>query len=146
MMSYALIIHNSLFIYQLALFNPGIFPSSAISRKAILEMPKYRTYPFGRPLIWQRFFNLTLEEFFGSSSNAFQSPAFLSSLRFSAYWATILSLFFCLAVTDVFAMLFSKFQILKFQIPIIPVGIWNLYIVIYFLISLKGIPNSFNNS
>src|SRR5260221_9859879 len=70
-------------------------------------------YPLGRPEIWQRFFKRTLEEFFGNSSKAFQSPAFFSTSRLAAYCATIFSLFLCLAFTDVFAIIVFKFQILK---------------------------------
>src|SRR5688572_14658961 len=82
-----------------------------MSRIAILDMPKYRIYPFGRPVIWQRFFKRTFEEFFGSSSKAFQSPAFLSSSRFAANWATIFSLLRCLAFIDVLAIIVYPFLV-----------------------------------
>src|SRR5690606_7425589 len=91
--------------YQLAFFRPGILPFRAMSRRAILEMPKYLTYPLGRPDIWQRLCRRTFEEFFGSSSRAAQLPAFLSSSLLAAYLATIFSLFLCLADTDVFAII-----------------------------------------
>jgi hypothetical protein len=44
---------TSLF-YQLAFLSPGIKPEEAISRNWIREMPNWRMYPFGRPVILQR--------------------------------------------------------------------------------------------
>jgi len=90
--------------YQLAFLKPGIFPANAISRKAILDKPKNLMYPLGRPLNWQRFFNLTEEEFLGNWSSALKSPAAFRAARFSAYWATMRSLLRCLALIDVLAM------------------------------------------
>jgi hypothetical protein len=84
-------------------------------------------------VIWQRFFNRTLDEFFGRSSKAFQSPAFFSSALFEAYWATIRSLFLCLAFTDVFAIFDLNFQEpnSKFQNLFSAVGICDLKFVIF---------------
>ena len=52
--------------YQDAFLTPGILPCRAISRKITLEIPKYRIYPRGRPVSWQRFFSLTGDAFLGN--------------------------------------------------------------------------------
>ena len=57
-------------IYQLAFLTPGIFPCNAMSRNIPLDTPKYRIYPRGRPVSWQRFFKRTVEEFLGRRSSA----------------------------------------------------------------------------
>ena len=92
------------FSYQLALVTPGILPSKAIFRKATLQSPNCLIYPFGLPVSLHLLCNLTFEEFFGSLSNSSHFPSFFNLALSSAYFATILSLFFSLAIMDFFAM------------------------------------------
>lgn len=45
--------------YQLDLMTPGSFPSEAIFRKQMRQMPNLRMYALGRPQIGQRLYALT---------------------------------------------------------------------------------------
>ena len=51
--------------YHDAFFTPGILPCSAMSRNTTLEIPKYRIYPLGRPVNYQRSFSRTPDAFPG---------------------------------------------------------------------------------
>ena len=75
--------------YQLAFFTPGILPDNAILRNKTREIPNWRMYPRGRPVIWQRLCIRTAALFGGSFCNPSQSPAAFNAARFSAYRATI---------------------------------------------------------
>jgi hypothetical protein len=47
-------------LYQLAFVTPGIFPSSANSRKQMRQIPNLRRYARGRPHLLHRKYALTL--------------------------------------------------------------------------------------
>lgn len=106
--------------YQLALTTPGINPWLAISLKQRRDNLNFLKNPLDLPVSWQRFLRRIGEEFFGilfKASTAFRRSSMglvisrmtcFSSWRFSHLFLTSLSLFFCLAIEDFFAMLFPS--------------------------------------
>lgn len=67
------------------------------------ERPNARRYPRLRPVIAQRFFNRTGEEFLGSIWSAAKSPDAFKAARFAAYFFTSFSFFAYLASWDFLA-------------------------------------------
>ena len=68
------------------------------------ERPKRRIYPRERPVIAQRFFNRTGEEFLGRAWRPSESPANFKAARLTAYFFTSLTFLSYLASWDFFAI------------------------------------------
>ena len=68
------------------------------------ERPNIRIYPRLRPVIAQRFFNRTGEEFLGSFWRPSESPANFKAARFTAYFFTSLTFLSYHASWDFFAI------------------------------------------
>ncbi len=127
--------------YQEDFVTPGILPASANSRNWIRETPNFRINARGRPLIEQRFFTRTADEFRGIFCSFFESAknsssvvagltkAALISARFAACLATSKMRFLLRSIADVFGMAGGNY-------------------VVADLASTRrnGIPKSFNSS